>query len=292
MFEYENGNTKVKIFSNGTKIRKYSGVPNPIYPESIDLKITNYCDLHNYCQWCHEMSDKNGNHANLDFLFDKLKDLPNGVELAIGGGNPLDHPNLKEFLIKLKKINLVPNLTVNELHLKKFHNLLTELINEKLIYGLGISYSGKQENETKYFCNLTNNVVFHLIAGINTIEQIEDIIEYHNKILVLGYKTFGKGSNFYSEKIEDNLYQWYIRLAQFFGKLDISFDNLSIDQLDLKRYFPEKTWNKFYMGNDGTFTFYIDGVNENYAMSSTASKRHKIEEKSIIQMFNHIKNEN
>lgn len=49
---YKNGNTRVSIFEDGTKIRKYDGEAKPDYPESIDIKISNFCDLSEFCQWC------------------------------------------------------------------------------------------------------------------------------------------------------------------------------------------------------------------------------------------------
>ena len=39
----------------------------PIFPESIDIKITNYCE--NNCPMCHESSNINGTHANLNHPF-------------------------------------------------------------------------------------------------------------------------------------------------------------------------------------------------------------------------------
>ena len=97
--EYKNGNTTTAIFSNGTKIRSYEGTPIYDHPESIDVKITNYCDLN--CAFCHEKSNLEGQHADLDRLLEVLSELPKGVELAIGGGNPLDHPDLVRFLIRV-----------------------------------------------------------------------------------------------------------------------------------------------------------------------------------------------
>ena len=49
---YKNGNTRVSIFEDGTKIRKYDGEAKPDYPESIDIKISNFCDLSEFCKWC------------------------------------------------------------------------------------------------------------------------------------------------------------------------------------------------------------------------------------------------
>jgi len=124
--EYKNGNTFVRILEDGTKIREYEDVPHILHPESIDIKITNYCD--NGCKYCHEMSNTNGLHGDLDVLLDVIKELPSGVELAIGGGNPLSHPNLIPFLVELKKRGIISNITVNQSHLHQFNDLIIRLI--------------------------------------------------------------------------------------------------------------------------------------------------------------------
>jgi len=98
MGSYKNGNYKVSIYSDGTKIRE-NDLDNltPSFPENIDLKITNYCDAG--CLYCHEDSTKQGLHGNLNVGF--IETLQPFTELAIGGGNPLDHPDLIYFLEKL-----------------------------------------------------------------------------------------------------------------------------------------------------------------------------------------------
>ena len=65
--EYYNGNHKVSLYANGTKIKETNN-PNADhftyeYPESFDLKITDYCD--GGCKFCHENSTTNGKHADL-----------------------------------------------------------------------------------------------------------------------------------------------------------------------------------------------------------------------------------
>lgn len=290
MFSYKNGNTFVTIEKDGTKVREYEGTPIFEFPESMDLKITNYCDLHNYCKWCHENSNTSGKHADLKKTAELLRTLPKGIELAIGGGNPLSHPDLIEFLKEVKNMGLIANLTINQLHIKKFFDTIKYLIEEELVYGVGISYSGNHMEQTKELLKLTDNIVFHLIIGVNTLSQMEEISQVHNKVLLLGYKKFRKGEKYFSQDVEDNIKQWYMRLPLFFDKMIIAFDNLSIKQLNIKRYFTEKSWKLFYMGDDGSHTFYIDMVNEKFSINSSSSKTHDIDG-SIRDMFSVVKKE-
>ena len=103
--KYQNGNTEVTIFSDGTKTREYFDTPFVDHPESIDVKITDYCDMG--CSYCHESSTVSGVHGDLVKLLEIIKPLPSGVELAIGGGNPLVHPGLVPFLFSLRSRRLM-----------------------------------------------------------------------------------------------------------------------------------------------------------------------------------------
>ena len=59
--EYQNGNYSVKIYDDGTKIRENDfNFFEPEYPESMDMKITNACDM--MCPFCHEASVPNGEY--------------------------------------------------------------------------------------------------------------------------------------------------------------------------------------------------------------------------------------
>ena len=112
---YQNGNYTVSIFDDGTKIRENDldfFEPNTV--ESMDIKITNKCDMG--CPMCHEDSQKDGKHGDIwsPCFLDKLHPY---TELAIGGGNPLEHPDLLPFLIKCKEHKFIPSMTVNQVHL-------------------------------------------------------------------------------------------------------------------------------------------------------------------------------
>ena len=65
---YPNGNYHVEIFEDGTKIRENNlDFFEAQFPENIDLKITNYCDVN--CAFCHEDSTIRGEHSILDAEF-------------------------------------------------------------------------------------------------------------------------------------------------------------------------------------------------------------------------------
>ena len=109
---YKNGNYTVQIYADGTKVRE-NDLDNfdAAFPENFDIKITNMCN--NSCKFCFECSAPNGKHGDImapSFL-DKLHPF---TEISIGGGDPLTHPDLIRFLIKLKKQKVIPSITVRQ----------------------------------------------------------------------------------------------------------------------------------------------------------------------------------
>jgi hypothetical protein len=285
LYKYGNGNYTVTIFDDGTKIRETDDdVFMSEFPESIDVKITNNCNLN--CKYCHENSTISGSHADLEELKSKLSELPGGVELAIGGGNPLSHPQLFEFLTWLKTNNFIANITVNQKHIVEYDQLIKDILSQDLIKGLGISITSNNFIPLKEICLLSSNVVFHVIAGVNNLSIIPKLMKINNcKILVLGYKTFGRGVDYYSNIIQENILSWQTGLKKYVGECILSFDNLAIEQLKIRNWFTDKGWDMFYMGDDFTHTMYIDAVEQQYAPTSRNSDRKSFADYSLIEYF-------
>lgn len=283
---YKNGNYLVKIFKDGSKVRfTLDDYYNPSFPESIDIKITNYCD--NNCPMCHEKSSVNGNHGNLDALF--LKTLTKGTELAIGGGNPFAHPELEKFLLNMKKQGVICNITINQNHFIKYKDNIIKLIENKLIYGLGISIIDETNLKEiiDFSLNYTNSVI-HLIVGLIKEKLLEKLYDKNLKVLFLGYKQFGRGISYYSNQIKNNisyLNDNIINISKHFKV--VSFDNLAIEQLKMNEKISDEDYQKYYMGDDGSFTMYIDLVEKTYAVSSISKDRFKIKD-NIEEMFKDI----
>jgi len=287
LFTGQNGNYTIKLYQDGTKIREcpYDQLI-PESPESIDLKITNRCDKN--CPYCHEMSKPNGQHGDLNRVVNVLEDLPPGTELAIGGGNPLEHPELILFLKWCKLKGFISNLTVHSNHVK---NIPKEIFDNNLIYGLGISYNYEKENLTKkYFGCEYSNAVCHLIIGIHSIDDISNALDLYGKVLILGFKYQGRAK---TNKLNDNKKDIELAKNNLWkivakNKGIISFDNLAIQQLNLKSYFDKSSWVKFYMGDDGQFTMYYDAVLNLFGVSSTQPRQNMVEDN--IGVINYFQN--
>jgi len=268
---YINGNYIVHLFDDGTKVRHTEDDEfDAVFPENIDLKITNWCDIG--CAFCHENSNLLGKASDLKNLPNFFKTLRAGTELAIGGGKVTSHPDLVEFLTKLKAQGIIANITIQEKELTDSKPLIEKLIKERLVWGVGISPSSFNK-ETIDFAINHNNVVLHLINGIHTKSQIDLIKDKGLKILILGYKEFRRGADYienHSLVINENKKWLSENIVEMFGQFKVvSFDNLSIKQLDIESKLEPKKWAEFYMGDDGQHTMYIDLVEQKFAKNST-----------------------
>lgn len=290
---YKNGNYFVDLYDDGTKIR-YNDLDNltPEFAESMDCKITNQCPFG--CAMCHEKSTPDGKHGdimNIEFI-DKLRP---GIEMAIGGGAVTSHPDLIPFLKKLKEIGVIPSITVNQKEFMGNFDLINMLIKEKLIYGLGVSFSSFDDDFWNKIIKDNPNVVVHLIAGIHGGDVFDYFANKGVKILILGYKDFGRGHELLekaSKVISIQLNWLKDNLRNYLDKFKvISFDNLAITQLNVKNLLTSDEWNKFYQGDDGTHTMYVDLVNKQFAKTSTSNKRYPLLS-NIDDMFKIIREEN
>lgn len=280
---YQNGNYTVTLDTlTGTKIRENDlDFFEADTVESMDIKITNYCDMG--CPMCHENSTTEGKHADIlgpSFL-DKLHPY---TELALGGGNPLSHPDLYEFLQRCKEREFIPSMTVNQTHFLKHYDLIKQLVDEKLIYGLGISL-GNPTDEFIAKVKTIPNAVIHIINGLVSLEQLHKLKDKDLKVLILGYKVFRRGEALYDQEgllIEMRKTRMYQTLPQMVEEnwfKVLSFDNLAIEQLNPKRLMEEDEWNEFYMGDDGigdgftSASMYVDMVERKYAKNSCSTER-------------------
>lgn len=288
---YKNGNAIITLFDDGTRIIDFPDDEKlkVDYPLSMDCKITNKCPM--ACPMCHEKSTPNGEHGdimNAEFI-DKLH---KGPEMAIGGGVVTSHPDLIPFLRKLKTLGVRPSITVHQKEFENNEELINKLINEQLIYGLGVSFFN-QNDETWEKLRKYPNTVVHLINGIHNKDVFDYLADKDMKILILGYKDFGRGHDLLNidNTIETKKSWLNERLKDYINKFKVvSFDNLAIKQLEVDKILSNDQWDEFYQGDYGTATMYVDLVKKQFAKTSTSETRFDLLD-NIEDMFNIIRGE-
>lgn len=291
---YKNGNYTVMLdLSNGSKMR-FNNLDNltPDHAESIDITISKYCEMG--CQFCYAGCSKNGKNADI-MSPSFIDNLPPYTELALNGNEPL-HPDLVPFLEKCKKLKLVPSITVNQTTFMKNIDLLKKLSDDRLIYGLGVSLTNQSYEFIEHIKRFSNAVI-HVVNGVVDMCQLYFLSNMGLKILVLGYKKVGRGVDYYGY----NAPRVEVKMAELYNNLEsivnenwfdvVSFDNLALEQLEVKRLMNEDEYQRFFMGEDGNHSFYIDMVSKKfYKNSLMADGGHELLD-DPKEMFDIIRNE-
>lgn len=288
---YKNGNYFVLLDKKtGTKIRyndEDKFVPDRV--ESIDVTISKHCTMN--CGFCYAGCSKDGKHADI-MSHSFIDNLEPYTELALNGNEPL-HPDLVSFLKKCKKLKLIPSLTVNQHTFMKNIELLKKLSDDRLIYGLGVSLTDPNQEFIDVIKQFPNAVI-HVINGVCEKWELKKLAGNDLKILILGYKTFGRGIDYYNyhnniaEYNKDTLYNALPDIINDEWFDVVSFDNLALEQLDVKRLMSEDEWSKFYMGNDGKFSMYIDMVDGMFYKNSMSENGYELTD-DIVYMFDMVR---
>jgi hypothetical protein len=286
--QYKNGNADVELLDDGTRTILFEDKLELEYPLNIDIRVSGGCSLgfnpktgKSVCEYCHESARTDGEECNYDELKSVLFGLPEGIELAIGG-NKLTS-KLRNFLTWCQKKGYICNLTVNHLQVNKFENTLRSYIELGLIKGLGISYrKGTPINFNEYFINHPN-VILHVIAGI---DEVDDILSLpFKKVLILGEKDFG----FNLGKVDlssQNHKEWYWWVKKLIDDKDVvSFDNLAVEQLNIKRFFTNDKWEEFWQHE---FSIYINAVGKYLSPSSRSNEKVHWGDISVKEYFKQI----
>ena len=298
-YQFINGNGICEINKeDGTQITTIldSKDFSPEFPLNCDINISNRCNIG--CSFCYQGCTKDGKNADIKkFIEDKksfLYSLHEGTELAINGNEPF-HPDLELLLKFCKRKGILANLTVNEVSLVLNKKILETYLNKGLIHGIGIS-PNMWSVPMLDFCKKHSTAVIHTIAGITTPKQYQCLFDKDVKILILGYKNFGRGENYleeHDENVKDNIRWLQNNIKEMRNHFKVlSFDNLAIEQLNPKSFLTKKEWEKFYRGDDGHHTLFIDLVNETFAKNSVQPKEnHKSLMNDIKDMLRVIRNE-
>ena len=258
---YRNGSYKVQI-NLDTGTRYYFGDSSkPDFPDSIDLKITQWCP--HGCSFCYEESGGFGKHCNTDSLLKTLEVLPKvPLEVAIGGGSAPDHPDFKKIKNFLIDRGNIANLTITQRDLDRFDSDIYSGIS-----GLGISVGSGLIIDPNIKIDGIKQIVFHVIAGITPLKDIQSLIDASQRVLVLGYKNMGRAKK---ESIP-NLKDVESLLKRSIGRTmaTIVFDDLSINQLNIRAAVVEDSWKTLYQGPEFSHSMFIDAVEEKFYPSST-----------------------
>ena len=293
---YKNGNYLVFLdgFTKRFRSLKY-GETELIseFPDNIDIKLTNNC--YQGCPFCHENSIPFGAHFRLERTKEILDFLPNNpIELAMGGGNLLEIPDdtLGDFINwceNTKGFLLRATLFMKDFISSRYKRSV--LFRSSIPLGVSLLHFNDATklkiDETLDDCWFISGIVFHIIAGVFPKEDLQALFSdvYIHRILVLGYKSMGRGKDYTPTNLKD----WELELKRCMNNSNksicVAFDDLAIEQLNINGAVCEKDWRLRYMGPEFSHSMYIDAVKEEFAKSSTDINRFSWNDINILDFY-------
>lgn len=286
-FDPHNG-TKIHLFDEQINFDTYIASA----PELVDIKLTDWCDL--ACKFCYQDSTKKGLHAPLEAIKRILDDLASaGVfEVALGGGEPMAHPNFGEILDYCKTKQIRPNFTT-----RNYKALVTPEFKEyaKKCGSVGISIATPNDvaelmtyhdQMTVYNCSL------QVAMGAQSAEDFASMLallhdaNHFQGMILLGYKDTGrghraKGNRWYGPDRVDGadpieMYKGFIasrrKKHQWGYGMPLSMDTEMVRSTEglLAKHGVNA---KLYMKNEGRVSCYIDAVTMRIAPSSYCDEK-------------------
>ena len=268
---------------NGNKVRfsfdDLAAVPTKAYvPELVDVKITEFCPYatsSGCSEFCYQGSTVNGKHAskaNLSIIareFCKMEIF----EVALGGGEPTCHPDFIYILKKFRENNVIPNFSTRNLEWLEDSKKREEILD---LCG-GFAYSARNHKEVVEFAemlgddwDLKNKASIQLVLG--TLSQyefrkiLEEAIERHISVTLLGFKTNGRGAEF--DKMDDSFWLNEIKILRDAG----DWPRVSIDTCIAAKYEKEileaGVNHQLFHVDEGKFSGYLDAVTCKFGPSS------------------------
>jgi hypothetical protein len=110
----------------------------------------------------------------------------------------------------------------------------------------------------------------------------------------LGYKSnVGRGIKYFKvfeEQVNKNIQTWYKNLSSAMSKCHLCLDTNAVHQLKPRRIFVEQNqYDMVFMGTDGTYTCFIDAVNQEFTQSSICTDRKSFDGYDLIGAFAEIR---
>ncbi|MVT41330.1 radical SAM protein [Chitinophaga oryziterrae] len=243
-----------------------NGFPEPLWsehgPELLDISVTNWCDKG--CSFCYRKSTVKGGHMELTdyrIIMEQAKSM-DVLQVALGGGNPNQHPDFIKILEATVEHGIVPCYTTNGRGLNsEILQATKELCGSVAISAYEPYTEFRQHLELLYSYGIKANVHFvtdskTIDTAISWLEDPPSFLEGINSIIFLNYKPIGRNPDL-GMLLKDPL-----KISRFYGLVNerkqafkIGFDSCSIS--GVVKYSNANA--NFYEGCDaGRFSAFID----------------------------------
>lgn len=247
------------------------------FPELVDIKITDHCTIG--CPFCYQDSTPVGEHASLNYIISLARALRNGevFEVALGGGEPTDHPKLSSIIRIFSDEGIVPNITTRRpewflSHLEAYERLGAMAVSVDGVEGARRALrtfkqfpQGSYDNPTVKTLQVIDRVVdARALRGI--MEAISEAQTYTG-VTILGYKEVGRGGDY------------ALRVPRKSDWISVWEDHpwrIRIDTAIARQYADEiaasKVEESSYHSSEGAWSCYVDAVAKTIAPSSYSTE--------------------
>ena len=202
-------------------------------PELLDISITNYCERG--CRFCYRQSSRQGTHmamGDLQRVVEQAQEL--GVlQIALGGGNPNQHPEFCNILRLIKEHNIVPSYTTNG------DGLTDEILQCTADYcgAMAVSayppFDARFEERIRRIASFGIRLNIHMIlkedtvdTAISWLQNPPKFLKEVNAFIFLNYKPINR--NYILQHIDKNKLRQFFQAASVSNAVKIGFDSCSI----------------------------------------------------------------
>lgn len=164
-------------------------------PELLDVSITNYCEKG--CDFCYRRSNPSGKSISIDLYKKILQEAKQScvTQIALGGGNPNQHPYFINILKMTREQGIIPTYTTNG------QGMTDEIYvaSSKYAGAVAVSWYEPYQDALNVIdkCNHYNITVnLHYVLNAKNISNAQKLLQssYTNKvnsIIFLNYKPVG-----------------------------------------------------------------------------------------------------
>lgn len=285
-----------QIFDNRTGIAVRWGTDGdePFWreegPELLDISITDYCERE--CDFCYRQAGRQGTFMELSLYEEILRQAEKaGVQqIALGGGNPNQHPDFINFLKMARKYHIMASYTTNG------QGMTDDIYGATKLYGGAIAVSWYPpyhdaveviEQCGKYHIPVNIHFMLHKEVVSEAIDLLcSECISwrYVSAIIFLNYKPIGRKR--YGCLQDNEELDSFLRSAITFCKCKIGFDSCMISWLMANKKQIAKESIDFCEA--GRFSAFISEKGQMYPCSFMCGDKYhgeSIKEKGLLNIW-------
>ena len=237
----ESGYTIFFDRKSGVFIRMGNSGDDPFFnskgPELLDISITNYCEKG--CSFCYRASNPLGQHMELKDYCRLLEQAQRAgvLQIALGGGNPNQHPDFIRILEQTRRHSIIPSYTTNG-------QGMTEEIyraTKELCGALAVSWYAPYLDAKKVISKCKKygiKVNIHFLLSKQTIREAirllqeeTELLQQVNAIIFLNYKPIHSTADWCLTD-DDNLLE-FLDTVNEIKDCKIGFDSCMISYLTI-----------------------------------------------------------